>query len=136
MEKSYKTKQRSKILAYLNENKANHITAEEIIEHFKNVGEPIGKSTVYRYLDSLVKENIVRKFVTPERASSACFQYIDRAHNCQIHYHMKCTECGALIHLDCEEIKELSKHIFKEHKFMLDECKTILYGKCEKCLNL
>ena len=120
MEKNYRTKQRANILKYLKENNANPVTADEIIEYFKKIDNPIGKSTVYR---------------TPERGMSACFQYIDNEESCNSHYHMQCTKCGALIHLECDEINELSNHILKEHKFKLDTCKTILYGECENCIN-
>lgn len=133
MEKSYKTKQRANIIKYLINNKSKHITAEMILTYFKDIGEPIGKSTIYRYLDSLVADNKVRKYVASESGSAACFQYIDDAHECKEHYHMKCTKCGNLIHLNCDEIEELSKHIFREHKFKLDVCKTILYGICQNC---
>lgn len=134
MEKNfkYKTKQRMKILEHL-KNKQEHVTAENIIEHFKNEGSPIGKSTVYRCLDSLVEENIIRKYISSER-SSACFQYIKNNEKCNNHYHMKCTKCGNLFHLNCDEIFELQQHIFKEHNFKIDICKTILYGTCENCL--
>lgn len=129
----YKTKQRENLLNYLKQNKKEHITAEQIIKHFKSIGNPIGKSTVYRYLDSLVCENIIRKYINQERGS-ACFQYIENNETCTNHYHMKCTKCGDLIHLNCEEISELQNHIFKEHGFELDICKTVLYGTCSKCL--
>jgi len=133
MEKSYRTKQRTAILDFLKNNVEEHITADKIIEHFKANGNPIGKSTVYRYLDNLVEENIVRKYAASERGDSACYQYINGSKDCCHHFHMKCSKCGALIHLDCHEIEELTEHIYKEHKFKLDICKTILYGTCERC---
>ena len=135
MEKTakYKTKQRQNILNYLKENVQEHITAEEIIDHFKKQEKPISKSTVYRYLDNLVAENIIRKYISQER-SCACFQYIENQESCNKHYHMKCIKCGDLFHLDCEEISKLEEHIFKNHNFKLDICKTVLYGTCKKCL--
>lgn len=134
MEKTYKTKQKSAILEYLKQNDNQHITAEQIIDYFKQIGNPIGKSTVYRALDNLVQENIIRKYALANRSESACFQYVNQNECCQEHYHMKCTVCGMLIHIDCDEIKELTDHIFKDHKFKLDACKTILYGVCENCM--
>ena len=136
MEKSYKTKQRAAILEYLKNNVDNHITADNIIEYFKAIDNPIGKSTVYRYLDNLVEENIVRKYASSEHGGSACFQYVDGKDECHMHFHMKCSKCGSLIHLDCHEIEELSDHIFKDHKFKIDMCKTVLYGTCEKCMSM
>ena len=130
----YKTKQRSYIVDYLKENKDKHITAEEIIEHFKLIQNPIGKSTIYRCLDSLVSEHEVRKYVISER-DGACFQYIENQDDCTNHYHMKCTKCGKLFHLECDEIAELQEHILNHHKFKIDICKTVLYGLCSDCLN-
>ena len=60
MEKSYKTKQRARILEYLKDNKDKHITADTIIEHFKSTGNPIGKATVYRYLDRYRYNGFIR----------------------------------------------------------------------------
>lgn len=135
MEKSYKTKQRAAILEYLKSNIDNHITADDIIDFFKNTDNPIGKSTVYRYLDNLVRENIIRKYASIEHGEAACFQYISDNNECHRHFHMKCSKCGNLIHLDCHEVEELSEHIFKEHRFKIDMCKTVLYGICENCMD-
>ncbi len=135
MEKLYKTKQRLYILEYLKQNANEHITADMIIEHFKELGTPIGKATIYRYLDNLVNENKVRKYTMPYRNNAACFQYVDSTDNCLNHYHMKCIKCGNLIHIDCKELEELSQHIYNEHNFKLDIFKTILYGTCKNCMN-
>lgn len=130
----YKTKQRECIIEFLKENNDKHITADEIIEHFKSIGNPIGKSTVYRCLDKLLAENVVRKYVISERDGS-CFQYIDKHDECINHYHMKCNKCGKLYHLECDEVNELQNHILKHHNFKIDICKTVLYGLCEDCMN-
>jgi Fur family ferric uptake transcriptional regulator len=49
-------------------------------------------------------------------------------------YHCKCEVCGKLIHLHCEEIKELQAHLFREHHFQLNPMRTVMYGICEDCL--
>lgn len=127
----YNTKQREKILLYLKENKDSNITAEEILAHFKMIGENIGKSTVYRFLNSLVEENIIKKYMVDNRNCS-CYQYIEEQH-CDEHYHLKCEKCNKIIHLECEEFKEIQKHISEEHDFELDSIKTVLYGVCKEC---
>lgn len=135
MEKIYKTKQKASILDFLINNKNKHVTADEIIRYFEDIGNPISKSTIYRNLDALVEENTIRKYITQERGNSACYQFIDNKNECIVHYHLKCIECEKLIHLTCDEITELTEHIYKEHKFKLDSFKTVLYGTCEDCLN-
>ena len=131
MKSKYNTKQRERILKYLKENKDSNITADEIINYFKSTNDKIGKATVYRYLNNLVKENIVKKYMVENRNCS-CYQYIEEQ-NCDSHYHLKCEKCNKIIHLECDEFKEVENHIAKEHDFELDSVKTVLYGICKEC---
>lgn len=129
---AYNTKQRENILEYFILNKDKHITADNIISYFKEKGSPIGKATVYRCLDKFVEENMVRKY-TIEDGISACYQYIEKNHDCKNHYHFKCTTCNKLFHVDCEHMADICGHIKKEHNFEIDNSKTVFYGKCEEC---
>lgn len=131
MKNKYNTKQRERILEYLKENKDSNITAEEILKHFNLIGENIGKATVYRFLNNLVKENIIKKYMVEGRNCS-CYQYIEEQ-NCEDHFHLKCEKCNKIIHLECDEFKEVQNHILEEHKFKLDNVKTVFYGICEEC---
>lgn len=128
----YKTKQRSLILDILIENKSDHITAETLLEILKGRGETVGKSTIYRYLDKLVAEGKVRKFVIGE-GNSACYQYTS-SDECSKHYHLKCTACGKLIHTECGFLNDVYAHVETEHNFKVDTSKTVFYGLCENCL--
>jgi Fur family ferric uptake transcriptional regulator len=128
---AYKTKQRELILNYLKENKNHHVVADDIAEHLKIQGNAVGKSTVYRYLDRLVNDGIVKKYFT-EEGKSACYQYSEN-NNCNHHYHFKCTECGCLFHVECSHLDDMGEHIYQSHKFKIDLCKTVIYGICEKC---
>lgn len=130
----YNTKQRELILKCFSESDGKHIKAEEIIEYLKQNNTPVGKSTVYRYLDTLVEENLVRKY-TIQEGVGACYQYIGKEENnhCKEHYHLKCSNCGELFHVNCEFMDEINSHILKEHNFQIDNSKTVFYGICEKC---
>lgn len=55
LREQYKTKQREAILQYLIQNKDKHINVDNIVEHLKKKGAAVGKTTVYRYLDVLVR---------------------------------------------------------------------------------
>jgi len=113
------------------ENKNRTITAEEIINYSRIIGEKIGKATVYRYLNNLLETNMVKKFVLDDGKGS-CYQYVD-GKKCEEHYHLKCKNCNKIIHLDCDEFINIQKHILKEHGFEIDSIKTVLYGMCKKC---
>ena len=61
MREQYKTKQREAILQYLIQNKNKHISVDNIVEHLKKAGDAVGKTTVYRYLDILVRQKTSEK---------------------------------------------------------------------------
>lgn len=131
----YKTWQRAEITAYFMSTKGEHVTVNDIVKHFEEAGKPIGLTTVYRHLDKMVDDGVINKY-NLENCSSACYEYVDTEHshdgttNC---YHCKCDKCGKLIHLHCEEIEELIKHIEKNHSFVINPRRTVLYGLCEDC---
>lgn len=129
---SYKTKQKDQILDCLIKNKDRHITADEIL-NVLNEGKPhVGKTTIYRYLDKLVSQGVVRKYFI-EGGKSACYQYMDENGACEEHFHLKCVDCGQLFHLDCEYLEEMDSHIREHHGFQVDNSKTVLYGRCGAC---
>lgn len=129
----YKTKQREAILQYLIQNQDKHINVDCIVEHLKQQGEAVGKTTVYRYLDILAKKNQVRKYFV-EEGTSSCYQYIAEEKNVKEHYHLKCNQCGNLLHMHCEDFIKIQEHLLQEHDFRLDTSKTVLYGICKDCL--
>lgn len=129
---SYTTRQKEILLDYLKSVENKHFTAGEVCEYFKDQG--IGKSTVYRRLEKLVDEGVLKKY-TVDAQSPACYEYIgEHAHvehgEC---YHLKCEKCGKLFHLHCEEIEALEDHIGKEHEFSIDPVRTVFYGVCKDC---
>ena len=96
----YQTKQKTQILAYLQENRAKHMTAAELLHLLTENGTPIGAATVYRQLERLEADGLVRRYALDDRGS-ACWQYVDENQDCCSHFHLKCTVCGTLFHLDC-----------------------------------
>lgn len=132
MSSTYNTKQKQLILGLLTDNKEKQFTCEEIEEKLKEKGTPVGKTTVYRYLISMQNEGKVRKFKS-EHGKSATFSFIENTEECKRHLHLKCLSCGEFTHLDCEVMKEVNTHLIKDHHFIIDNSKTVIYGLCEKC---
>ena len=130
MKNDYNTKQRKIILDFLKENTA-HVTALDIYEHLKTQGISIGLATIYRTLDKFVDDGLVKKFVIDEH-SGACYQLLDGV-ECETHFHLKCLKCGKLIHLSCNFMERMEKHIFDEHSFVVSSGKTVIYGLCADC---
>ncbi|MBR2529276.1 MAG: transcriptional repressor [Blautia sp.] len=131
----YKTKQRKILIDYLETVPGVHITASDVCEYFRGQGSPIGQSTIYRQLESLVDEGILNKYII-DGNSPACFEYVeeDRHEKACICFHCKCEKCGKLIHLHCDEMEEIQVHLFEKHSFKLDPVRTVFYGLCEECM--
>ncbi len=129
---AYNTKQKQVIYNFLLANKERLMTCDEIADALKACGTPVGKATLYRFLDGLVSLGDARK-IADDRKKGAAYQLLDKEMNCEAHMHIKCTECGELQHLGCEFMDSVGEHIFSHHKFRIDNSKTVIYGVCHKC---
>lgn len=127
--KIYKTNQKELVLSYIKNSNKAHINAKEIYEALKE--EKIGLTTIYRHLEKLTSEGILIKTIIDEN-SPACFEYTGHEEK-EACYHLKCLNCGKLIHLHCDEITGLEKHIYDEHGFKVDQKRTVFFGLCKEC---
>jgi len=130
----YKTKQRDILLSFFRSKPGEHITANDVCEHFKEQGAPIGQSTIYRQLESLVDEGIINKYII-DGNSPACFEYVGEYDHVdtEVCFHCKCEKCGKLIHMHCEELEGIQEHMLSEHHFKINPTRTVFYGICEEC---
>lgn len=133
MAQHYKTRQMAQLLDYLQSVQGQHITVQEICHQLQARGVAMGTTTVYRHLERMVAEGLVAKY-TVDGTTSACFEYLGgpqvQPHSC---YHLKCEQCGKLIHLHCGEVAALQGHILAHHGFAMDPQRTVFYGVCEDC---
>ena len=125
----YKTKQKSNVLKILSDNIDKELTISQIKEIADQMDMKLGLTTIYRGLDELEKMNQIRKTVRPN--GEAEYQLVQE--ECFHHFHMKCSSCGKLIHLDCSEVDLLMEHISKKHAFHIDSISTTIMGICDSC---
>lgn len=131
---TYNSKKQELIKKYLQEHANKHVTAYDIHEYFLKNNIQVGLTTVYRQLEKLTSDGFVNKY-TIDSQTSACFEYVNNECKCEDCYHMKCEKCGAIIHLECDEVKHISEHLYKDHNFKLNPKRTVFYGLCSKCMN-
>ena len=127
MKTDYETKQKTAIVDFI-KTKVGHITAKDIVNELSQRGEKVSTATVYRRLEKLVDSGMLKKYITD---SGACYQYNDTCSG--NHFHLKCTGCGTLLHIDCEFLMSIAPHIMEHHKFKVDNRRTVMYGLCENC---
>lgn len=132
--KEYSTKTRSEILDYIFNNRQKTVSATEIIKHLKDIGSPVNQTTVYRYLNKLCLQQKVMKY--PDKSGDkSVYQYCDGVACKENLLHLKCTNCGKIIDLECPFVDKLSDHIKEDHNFNIDYKSNMLYGICEDCAN-
>lgn len=127
---SYKTHQKDMLLGYLAELK-EPCTIDEICDGLSSSAEAPGKSTVYRLINRLVEEGSVKRFV---KSGSKQFVYqLVADEECHHHLHMKCVNCGKLLHMEHKMSEELIGLIAAGNEFAVDSEETTLFGKCKEC---
>jgi Fur family ferric uptake transcriptional regulator len=129
---NYHTRQGQSILDYMKSLGGSHVTVNQVVRHFEDTEEAVGQTTVYRHLEKLAAGGMIRKYILHD-GKSACYQYIADEKNCREHFHLKCESCGALIHVDCDFLDEISRHLLYRHHFQIDLLKTVFYGTCKTC---
>lgn len=131
-EMSYNTFTRTKINEYLESRRDITVTVSDISEYLKSCGCEVNVTTIYRYIDKLITDKKVIKYVD-EKGKKATFQYVGVDNHCDSHLHLKCVKCGKVEHLECEFMDKIAGHIDKEHGFEIQCRNSVIYGICEKC---
>lgn len=128
----YNTAARSRILAILKENHDRTVNANDILKVLKDSGNDVNITTIYRYLEKLTESGEVMKYIA-ENGTRAVFQYVGEKQHCEDHLHLQCIKCGAILHLDCDFMDEISEHVLEEHGFRIQCRNSIIYGFCHSC---
>ena len=124
---SYNTEKRSELIGFFKNNPDKAFSLEEICDRLTKDGS--GKSTLYRQAAKLVEDGLVSRI--PIGSRKFVYQYMDR-HQCAGHLHLKCLDCGRLLHLDSATSHALSEDLLLSQGFTIDGG-CILYGKCRSC---
>ncbi len=127
MTKTYQTEQRKLLIDFLSRNSGKQLTVDEIAAQF-----PAGKSTLYRLIGKLTKEGLVRKSAN-ENSRKFFYEFLG-ADSCHAHFHLKCSDCGKLIHLESDISAKLHTNLLNSYNFEADAFKTTIVGKCENCV--
>ncbi len=125
---NYNTKQKDLILNFFKKNEGNLFFAKEIVDKLNNNEINIGLTTIYRFLDNLVQNNTIIIFHGDFGKKYGYFP----CHS-DLHYHLICTKCGDILHVDCNYFNELEKHLINNHNFKLNSKEIFLKGRCKKC---
>ncbi len=104
-----------------------HLSAEEVAAQVNDRLPQVNASTVYRTLDVLVDEGLVRR--TDLGTGRAVFE---PAHEHQ-HHHLVCESCGAVAHVHDDVLAGIAPRIEKSSGFRLGDREVTLFGLCLEC---
>ncbi len=119
------SRQRECILAYLRSTKS-HPTAETIFHQVREVCPSISQGTVYRNLKLLTDLGEIQRLTCGDES-----EHYDA--NAQMHYHLFCKSCGAVVDIDMPPMVELDMLARRYYGGEIESHSTLFYGKCEKC---
>lgn len=126
---NYQTTNKKKILDYIKKQDSS-FTTKSLYQEMKKEKEDVGLTTIYRFLEELEKQEQIKKYYNSKNI--AYYQYLDPCSH-ENHFYLKCSECGNLIHIDCDCIIDLEKHIQKKHHFKMDNKNIVITGYCSNC---
>jgi len=119
------TQPRRLILDYIHD-KGNHLTAEEIISYVHEKFPRINKSTIYRTLELLEKNECVFK---SESMNRTIYHHAEEGH----YHHLVCSRCGKTI--DCVEdiFAPVEKSLTEKYGFRVNFRHLVMSGLCKEC---
>jgi Fur family ferric uptake transcriptional regulator len=106
-----------------------HLSVEDIERKLRGSGERIGKATVYRTLDLLVKSKLVEELDFNEGFK----RYEHRLSRQPEHEHLICLECGEVTEFQSREIQTIQKQVAADYGFRPTRHRLEIYGLCAAC---
>lgn len=123
---SRKSKQRDAILENLL-SRYDHPTAEEVYTDVKNIFPNISLATVYRNLNMLSDDGVIRSIITKDA--------VHYDGHMSGHRHVICNKCGKIFDIDVDVTDDILKKAGQSFDGEIENCKLIFYGICYDCKN-
>ena len=120
-----RSKQRDRLLDLL-KSTHTHPTASWIYDRLKRENSSLSLGTVYRNLNVLKEQGLIRKF-----DFGSTFDRYDA--DISPHYHFCCERCGSFVDLEIPVEEGLNKEVEKATGHKISSHRIEFYGLCNKC---
>lgn len=102
----------------------NHQSVEDIDAELRENGVRLGKATIYRTLELLVRSGLVEEHDFGEGFK----RFEHRLSRNPIHHHMVCMDSGVVIEFRSEEIARIVEETAAQHGFRPAHHKLVIFG--------
>jgi Fur family ferric uptake transcriptional regulator len=106
-----------------------HLSVDEIESQLRDRGERIGKATIYRTLEMLVKSGLVEEHDFGEGFK----RYEHLFGQKPVREHLVCTECGKVTEIHSTELVRVQEDEARRHGFQAARYRLQIYGLCASC---
>ena len=106
-----------------------HLSVDDIESELRASGQRIGKATIYRTLDLLVRSHLVEEHDFGEGFK----RYEHRFSSHPVHEHLICLECGTVAEFESHELYGVENRVRTEHGFTPVRRRLEIYGLCKTC---
>lgn len=107
----------------------DHLSVDDIESALRDTGERIGKATIYRTLDLLVRSRLVEEHDFGEGFK----RYEHRLSNHPVHEHLICVECATVTEFESAEVYKIENGVRSDFGFLPVRHRLEIYGLCKAC---
>jgi Fur family ferric uptake transcriptional regulator len=105
-------------------------SAQDIHAALRVAGKPVGLSTVYRHLQSLVEQGVADVIQSPDR--EATYRYCGETTSAH-HHHLVCRRCGHTEEVMAPAIERWAAEIASTFDFSDVDHTVEIFGTCAPC---
>lgn len=121
--------QQREVVADVVFNSSEHLSVEEIESALRERGERIGKATIYRTMEILVRSGLVEEHDFGEGFKRYEHLFGQR----HAHAHLICTHCAAVTEFQSPEVERVQEDVALHHGFLPSRHRLEIYGLCGSC---
>ena len=121
--------QQREVIAEVVFGSSGHLSVEDPEAQLRERGERIGKATIYRTLEMLVKSGLVA-----EHDFGEGFKRFEHLFGQKpMREHLICTECGTVAELHSPELMKVQEETARKQGFLPSRYRLQIYGLCAGC---
>ncbi|HEX7051425.1 MAG TPA: Fur family transcriptional regulator [Longimicrobiales bacterium] len=106
-----------------------HLSVDDVEARLRERGERIGKATIYRTVEMLVRSGLVEEYDFGEGFK----RYKHLFGQMPVREHLVCTECGKVTEIQSAELVQLQQQVAREQGFLVARHRLEIYGICAAC---